>query len=83
MRTRALCVAAMLALAGCPSRGGCPVDTGASQCIAVHDMAAPDLSAAGCVGTPPFCPLYNGPSLCIGNVWWCEGPARDLALPSD
>ncbi|HEY2744053.1 MAG TPA: hypothetical protein VGL86_05505 [Polyangia bacterium] len=38
--------AALAALAGCPSTGGCPVDTisSASQCIPIQDLAVPDLS---------------------------------------
>jgi hypothetical protein len=45
MRALMLIVAA-LALTGCPSNGGCPVDTisSASQCIPIRDLAVPDLS---------------------------------------
>ncbi|HXU68490.1 MAG TPA: hypothetical protein VN947_04135 [Polyangia bacterium] len=45
MRALAL-VALVLGLAGCPSRGSCPVDTisSASQCIPIADLAVPDLS---------------------------------------
>jgi hypothetical protein len=38
-------IALLVGLAGCPSNGGCPVDTisSASQCIPIVDMAIPDL----------------------------------------
>jgi hypothetical protein len=79
MRALAIVVAA-LALAGCPSSGSCPVDTvsSASQCIPIRDLAVPDLARGGCVGPAPFCPPYNGPSICEGTQWFCDGP-----VPSD
>ncbi len=69
MITRTL-LASVLAI-GAGSVAGCDTDQ------------APAADLGGCAGPAPVCSYYNGPSLCLGNMWWCEGVPRDMARGHD
>jgi hypothetical protein len=81
MRALALAVVA-LALAGCPSTGGCPVDTisSASQCIPIQDLAVPDLSRPVATSCPAsYEDILHNPTACASGLL-CAFPAEDAGL---